>query len=353
MEIYDIENLIRIINELYTDFINEWDKVFSQYHWNLIKGINNRFLRLKNSENGVEFNYIKVLRRTKYMYIDNIILEDKVLRKNSIMHVAIKDYNYLRFNIGSIMEKVDTSLIKLNEVEDDSQSRNISPVSSSSSSFPESPHQFEVQTIPVSIPDSVEAMCNTSPMSRTSANRLIQLNTNRRNSVNNIDNSSFNNTPITRSTSRLSTAPTPFSFISNSFTQDIKDLVKEITWLEICNTIIAIALALIAVSLAILFFDPHFIKFKNLIRKIISLLNKCINKIKNWLRFISNCNDFHPSNHFSTNISNPSKHSVLIPSLDFFIVNFNQPRNINSTPIYENSDVLNYSLLLVRREFIK
>jgi hypothetical protein len=120
MEIYDIENLIRIINELYVNFINEWDKVFSQYHWNLIKDINNRFLRLKNSENGVEFNYIKVLRRTKYMYIDNIILEDKVLRKNSIMHTAIKDYNYLKFNIGSIMEKVDTSLIKLNEVEDES-----------------------------------------------------------------------------------------------------------------------------------------------------------------------------------------------------------------------------------------
>jgi hypothetical protein len=93
-------------------------------------------------------------------------------------------------------------------------------------------------------------------MSRTSANRLIQLNTNRRNLVDNLDNNSFNNTPITNNTSRLSTVLTPFSLISNSFTQDIKDLADEITWLEICNIIIAIALALIAVSLAVLFFDP-------------------------------------------------------------------------------------------------
>jgi hypothetical protein len=269
------------------------------------------------------------------------------------MHVAIKDYNYLKFNIGSIMEKVDTSLIKLNEVENDSQSRNISPVSSSSSSSPESPHHFEVQTFPVSIPDSVEAMCDTSPMSRSSANRLIQLNTNRRNSVNNIDNNSFNNTPTTINTSRLSTALTPFSFISNSFTQDIKDLVNEITWLEICNIIIAIALALIAVSLAILFFDPHLIKSKNLIRKIISLLNKCINKIKNWLRFVSNCKNSHLSNHSSKDISNSSKYPPLAFPLEPSVVDLNQLCNICSIPVYDNIDFSEYSLFPVRIEFIK
>jgi hypothetical protein len=309
MEIYDIENLIRIISDFDTDFVNNWDKLFSQYHWRLIKDIHKKFLRLKNSENGVEFNYIKVLRRSKHLYIDNIILEDKVLHKNSIMHVAIKDYNYLNFNIGSIMEKVDTSLIKLNEVEDDSQLRNVSPALSSSSSSPESPHQFEVQTIPVFVPDPAETTSVTSHMSRTSANRLIQINTNRRNSVDNIDNNSFNNTPITNNTSRLSTVLTPFSLISNSFTQEIRDLAKEIIWLEICNIIIAIALAFIAVSLAVLFFDPHLIKSKNLIRKIISLLKNCIDRIKDLLQAISNCRNSHSSNHFSRDISNSSKYS--------------------------------------------
>jgi hypothetical protein len=196
-------------------------------------------------------------------------------------------------------------------------------------------------------------MCDTSPMSRTSVNRLIQLNINRRNSVNNIDNNSFNNTPITNNTSRLSTALTPFSFISNSFTQDIKDLVNEINWLEICNIIIAIALALMAVSLAILFFDPHLIKSKNLIRKIISLLNKCIGKIKSWFRFISNCKNSHPPNHSLRNISNPSKYPLLTSSLELSAVDLNQLCNICSIPVYDNIKSSNLSLFPVRREFIK
>jgi hypothetical protein len=318
MEIYDLENLIREINEMDDDFIATWDKLFLQYRWELVK-YQNKILWIKDLDNGIEFNYVKVIKRGGNIYIDNIILELKLLHKHGVTQSAIRDFNYLKFNIGSLMEKVDTSLIKINEVEDDSHSRNASPVISPSLSSSESPHEFEVQPVPVSVP--VSEVCDTLNMARNFVNRTIQLNTSRRNSINNIDHNSANNTPVGNSISRLSTALTPFSFISNSFTQDIKDLVKEITWLEVCNTIIAIALILIAVSLAFFFFDPHFIKSKNLVRKIIFLLKKCVNKIKNWLRSVSNRNNSHPLNYSSANVTNPSKYSSLIPSLEPSIIN--------------------------------
>jgi hypothetical protein len=277
MEIYDLENLIKVINAMDNDFIATWDKLFLQYRWELVK-YQNKILWIKDLDNGIEFNYVKVIKRGGNIYIDNIILELKLLHKHGITQSAIRDFNYLKFNIGSLMEKVDTSLIKINEVEDDSHSRNASPALSPSLSSSESLHEFEVQPVPVSVP--VSEVCDTSNMARNFVNRTIQLNTSRRNSINNIDHNSMNNTPVSNSLFRLSTALTPFSFISNSYTEDITDLVKEITWLEVCNTIIAIALILIVVSLAFLFFDPHFIKSKIWSEKLFFFLRSALLELK-------------------------------------------------------------------------
>jgi hypothetical protein len=227
MEICDLENLIRVINAMDDDFIATWDKLFLQYRWELVK-YQNKILWIKDLDNGIEFNYVKVIKRGGNIYIDNIILELKVIHQHCVIQTAIKDFDYLKFNIGSMMEKVDTSLIKINEVEDDSHSINVSPTISPSLSSFESPHEFETQ--PVIVSD----ICNTSQMVRNIANRHIQLNRNRSCSINNTNHNNSNNTPVSNGISRLSVVITPFTLIPDGNTQDINDLLKEITWLKDC-----------------------------------------------------------------------------------------------------------------------
>jgi hypothetical protein len=254
MEIYDLENLIRLTNVFDNGFISGWSKCFP--HLQLLNS-NKKIMCIKSLENSSEFNYVKIIKKANDIYIDNIILELRMLQHGCFTQEAIKDFDYASFNVVSVIEKVDTSLIKINEVEEDSNSVNVFPTLSPSLSSSESPHECEVQSIPIS--DNYDI----SRMVRNIANRSIQINRSRRCSSNSINHDISDNSSLISGTFRSSAVITPFTLIADSKTQELNVLIKEITWLEVCNTIVAVALILIAVSLAFLFFDPHFIKSKN------------------------------------------------------------------------------------------
>jgi hypothetical protein len=251
MEIYNMINLISLINNLNINFIPDWEN--KQNNWKLEKY--REVLWIKDNLNKqLEFNLVKIIRKESNVYIDNIILELKTLHRNCFDQRAIKEFDY---NLDPIINKVDISLIYINKTDDDPSVDRVTPVLSPSLSSNSSENR-EFSSL-------VNIICNETDSNN---DKFFQGKVNKISE--DFDNINSNNN-LVRSSKRLSTAvvATSLGLITKGKTENLDDLYLEITWLEICCIIIAVVLCLITISLGFLFFDPHLIKSKNFYKKIL------------------------------------------------------------------------------------
>jgi hypothetical protein len=186
--------------------------------------------------------------------------------RNGVRQNSINRFDCINYDLVKALDKIDTSIFLHNK-------NNNSVLISASPSL-----------VPSSSPSNTEFQVE------NSVDHSITPSENDNDSNTIVDNNKNGNRFSMNQSFKPNMVVVPLSTILNSKTEILDSLIEEVSWLEICNFIVAITLILIVISLGFLFFDPHLIKSKNFGRKVIFIIRKCVNKFL--IYFIKICNNF-------------------------------------------------------------